>query len=126
VSGLPDAPVIVREFDAGLLPAPPRALAISDDASCVLLSSPGAVYRLSATGRTSVVTTVTAVASLAFFPDSTSGAIGDPLIGAVYVFQLSASGNSSRVLTTGLTGLGMMSADDDGQTLYITKPDGRC
>jgi hypothetical protein len=73
VSGLPDAPVIVREVDAGLLPEPLRALAVSDDASCVLLSSPEAVYRLSATGWTSVVSTVTAVASLAFFPDSTSG-----------------------------------------------------
>jgi hypothetical protein len=126
VGGLPLTPQIVQDLDAGLLPGVPEALAVSDDAGAVLLSSAGVVYLLSPDGSSGIMVNVAGMASLAFFPNSANAAVGDRGAGSVYVLQNSAGVVAARLIADALTGLGEMRASDNGQTLYVTNPGGQC
>ena len=126
IGGLPLTPQIVQDLDAGLLPDTPKAVAVSDDAGSVLLSSATMVYLLSPNGSTNTIMNVANVASLAFFPNSGDAAIGDRGTGSVYVLQNSAGILAARLIATALAGVGEMRASGNGQTLYVTNPGGHC
>ena len=126
IAGLPDAPQIVRDLDVGVLPEPPEAMAISDDAGSVLLSSAGAVYWLLPGGSTRMVVNVADVPALVFFPNSANAAIGDRTAGSVYLFRNLAGGITTSLLATGLDGLEEITSSGSYETLYITKPRGQC
>jgi len=125
VTGLPDKPRIAQDLDATALPELPSSVAISDDASSVLLSSLAAVHRLLPDGSARVVVTVQSGASLAFIPKSANAAIADRAAGSVYLFDAQTGGLFPNTISAGPTTVGEVSASSDGEMLFITDADGR-
>jgi hypothetical protein len=124
ITGLPEEPRIVQDLEAATLSESPEAAAVSDEAGSLLLASSRAVYSFSPGGSTRLVLPVAGVPSLAFLPNSENGAIADRSAGTIYLFQSSTSTVTGRVLATGLDGLGEMLSSADGQSLFVTNPNG--
>ncbi|HXP86070.1 MAG TPA: hypothetical protein VN841_15200 [Bryobacteraceae bacterium] len=122
IAGLPDAPKITQDLDAALLPGPPDSLAVSDDASAVLLASGRAAYLLSPSGQTRLILNLSASAALAFFPNSAAAAIADRGAGSVYLMHNSAGDISSGLLAAGLDGLQDIASTTDAASLVLTNP----
>jgi hypothetical protein len=120
ITGLPESPRIVQEFDLGALPAIPVGAAISDDAISILVCSADAVYLLAADGSSSMVLSTTQAPSVAFFPGGAAAAIGDPGTGSLYIFHRLAGGMTVPLFASGLSGLGRIAATSDGQILDVT------
>jgi hypothetical protein len=121
ITGLPVAPRIVRDLDAGILPEPPKALAVSDDGGSIVVAITGGVYWLSAEGPAQFVLSVTDVASLAFIPNSGNALVADRRAGSVFLLRNDGS-VTTRMLATGLDGIDQVCATTDGQKLFLTNP----
>jgi len=122
VTGLPGTPRVARTVGAGAFPQGIQDAAVSDDGASVLLASAGGAYRLLADGQTQPVLSTAGSAALAFFPNSSQAAIGDRILGSVYLWPAATGPVSVNLLSSGLAGLGEMRATADGQGLWITDP----
>jgi hypothetical protein len=122
LTGFPAAPQIVREADTHLLPEAPAALAVSEDGKTVLLSSATNIYVLSADGSTRSVAATGGAAAMAFFPNSSDAALGDPGSGSIYRFEAKTGTASLRAVSAMLKGLGAIATGADGDTVYVMRP----
>jgi hypothetical protein len=120
ITNLPDSPRIAQELDVRSLPEALEAMAVSDDASSVLLSSAGTVYRLLADGSTRTVAGVGEAALLAFFPNGKDGAIADRSTGSVYRFHGATGTAALRSVSAGLKGVGGIGTGNDNDTVYLS------
>ena len=125
IAGLPAAPRILQDLDAGMLPGQPTAAAVSDDAGSVLLASDGAVDMLLSGGPIRRLLSLTGSAALTFFPNSSQAAIADRSAGSLYLVQRAGDSVSTMLLAIGLQAPDEMSATADGQGLLTTNRENR-
>jgi hypothetical protein len=123
IGGLPTAPSI-RLDRQGLAFGEVAALAVSDDASSVLIAADGAVYSLGGQPAPAMLASVDGAASLAFFRNGARAAIVDGS-GAVRLWSGKPGSQASMLSATGVTGLRQVHASADGQYLSIVNPTGQ-
>jgi hypothetical protein len=122
LTGFPAAPRVLRDLDTHSLPEAPAALAVSEDGKSVLLSSATNIYVLSGDGSTRTLAATGGAAAMAFFPNSSDAALGDPMSGSVYRFEAQTGTASLRAVSATLKGLAAIAAGTDGDTVYVMRP----
>ena len=121
LTGFPGAPQVVRELDTHSLAEAPAALAVSEDGKSVLFSSASNIYFLSTDGSTRTLAATGGAAAMAFFPNSSDAALGDPTSGSVYRLEAQAGTASLRAVSATLKGLAAIATGTDGDTVYVMR-----
>src|ERR1017187_4560950 len=123
-SGLPNAPVLVFTSELGPSPvksarqptsAALQALAVSDDATWLLVASEGRVRALSSSGASSVLMEGTRGVSLAFEPGSHAAAVLNGAAKSFEVFTDFSTAPSQRIAAPGLAEPVGMAFSADGR-----------
>jgi hypothetical protein len=122
LSGLPDAPQVVLDWDAATLAEPPALGAVSDDGSLVLVAAGTSVYRVSRDGAAQVVLSAGGIQSLTVLRNGVDAAVSDPSTGSVHLVRNAASTPEARVLASGLDGIGTIFPAWDGLSLFVARP----
>jgi hypothetical protein len=122
LSGLPDAPKIALDLDATTLPEQPALGAVSEDGSLVLVASASSVYRVSSSGTAQVVLSAGGILSVTVLRNGVDAAVVDPTTGSVHLVRNAGSNPESRILASGLDGIGTIFPAWDGQSLFVARP----
>ena len=122
LNGLPNAPHVALDLDAGTLPEQPAMGTVSDDGSLVLVASAASVYRVSTDGTAQVVLSGAAIQSVTVLRNGADVAVADATTGSVRIVRNAASKPEAQVLSSGLDGIGTMFPSWDGQLLFVAQP----
>jgi hypothetical protein len=122
LSGLPDAPRVALDLDAATLPEQPAMGAVSDDGNLVLVASTSSLYRISRGGATQVVLSVGGIFSVTVLRNGADAAVSDPTTGSVHLVRNAGSNPETRVLASGLNGIGTIFPAWDGKSLFVARP----
>ncbi len=122
IDGLPNAPSVALNLDAAMLPEQPAMGAVSDDGSLVLVAGASSLYRVSSGGATQVVLSVGGILSVTVLRNGTDAAVSDPTTKSVHVVSNVSSNPQSRVLASGLDGIGTIFPSWDGKSLFVAMP----
>lgn len=122
VSGLPDAPAVAWDLDAGSLPDQPLAAAVSDDGSTLLTASESAVYLLNPGAAAQLLLSGQKIHSLAMMPNGTDVVAADSAAGSVFLLPNVLSAPAARALASNLNGVEYISAAWDGSMVLLAQP----
>ena len=121
LAGLPDNPQLTREMRSGELPDAVRLLGIADDGVTLLEGTVNSVVYLLAGGGPQLLANVSDLAGMVFTPQSNDALIFDRSAGTLSLLQSVSSVRSTRLLASGLTGLGgNIALETDGRRAIIT------
>ncbi len=122
VTGLPDAPSIAMDIDAGSLPEVPVTAAVSDDGALVVAASGTSVYMLAQGGAPKLLLSGAQIQSVVVLRNGTDIGVADRGTGSLQVVRNAASSADSRTLVSGLEELGQIFPSYDGSKLFAARP----
>ncbi len=125
VTGLPDAPRILRDLDAGLLPERPLTAAISDDGATLVTASGAAVYLVASDGSSKTVLAAQDIHSVIMIPNSSDVLAADSATGAIQLLQHLDSAPVTRTVAYDRAGIENISTTWDGSTALTLRPDAK-
>ncbi|HLK62358.1 MAG TPA: hypothetical protein VKU19_02900 [Bryobacteraceae bacterium] len=121
LKGLPDAPQVALDMDSTTMQEEPVLGAVSDDASLVLVASSSALYRVSSGGSKLLISTG-GIASVTVMRNGADAALSDPTTGSIHLVSNAAGTATTRVLVSGLDGIGTIFPAADGASLFAARP----
>ena len=122
LTGLPDAPQVSLDLDANTLPEQPAIAAVSDDGGILLAASRHAVYLIPRGDAAQILLSGAEIGSLAMMPNGKGAVAADGAAGSVYLLHDLASAPVTRVLVSGLDGVGTIQPAWDGGALFVAQP----
>jgi len=142
LTGLPGTPRVALDLDASTLPEPPFTAAVSDDGNLLVVASGHSVYLLPPGGPAQLLLSVGEVLSVVVLPNGTDVAVADRRTDSIHLVQWGsqswlppafsrrssasalnvASAPVSRVLASGLSGIGKIYPAADGRSIFVARP----
>ncbi len=122
ISGFPDTPQLVLDLDSASLPEVAHVGAVSDDGTLVLVGSNRSLYRLTRDNGAQIVLAASSILSVTILRNGKDAAVSDSGTGSVYLVSNIGDNPASRVLASGLDGIGDVFPSWDGKSLFMACP----